>query len=121
VTTPTDRDLMAKALHATAPRNHPPAPMLRSICMGHEPHLDQARQILDIYAARADAALAPASPVAERESVVIALMADHADCERAYAKAVASGRFGDVVMHEPEAHARLDDLTEEKRGAVRNG
>ena len=54
------RETMASALHATAPRNHPPAPMLRSICIGSEPHMDQARQIVDILAALAQ----PPAPAA---------------------------------------------------------
>jgi hypothetical protein len=67
-------DRMAKALHATAPRNHPPAPLLRSICQGHEPHLNQARQMLDILAieqeARADEAESLRAEIARLDALL---------------------------------------------------
>ncbi len=37
---------LAAALHATAWKNHPPAPMLRSICQGADEHIEQAAAIL---------------------------------------------------------------------------
>ena len=37
---------VAEALHVTAPKNHPPRPMLRSICMGYFPHTEQAAALV---------------------------------------------------------------------------